>query len=86
MHVPATTAPALPTTLPTTNKSKLIPPGLARRELALPPGIQKRVDAGETPPPGIAKRFPAAAPTPEPVAPQTGSGTGAPIPSLDIVV
>lgn len=41
-------------------KSKEVPPGLQRRELDLPPGIAKKLEADGTAPPGIAKRFPAA--------------------------
>ena len=48
--------------------SKATPPGLARRDLELPPGIAKKLEGGGTLPPGIAKRFPAAI---EPVTPPT---------------
>ena len=61
MHISSTgpvtsTQPASP--------GKSVPPGLAKRDPALPPGIAKKLAAGGTPPPGIAKRFPAATVTP----------------------
>jgi hypothetical protein len=54
-------------------KSNVVPPGLARRQLELPPGIAKR-DASGTLPPGIAKRFPSAT-LPAPSIPGTQSET-----------
>jgi hypothetical protein len=75
MDVPST-VPVIPSRFPSSGKSKVVPPGLARRGLDLPPGIAKKLEAGGTAPAGIAKRFPAAAvpvgaPTPE------GNGTDA---------
>ena len=72
MHVSSigSGAPAQPTS---PGKSKAVPPGLARRELDLPPGIAKKLEAGGTMPPGIAKRFPSA--TVQPVDPQSSPET-----------
>jgi hypothetical protein len=39
----------------------VVPSGLARRGLDLPPGIAKNLQNGGKVPPGIAQRFPAAA-------------------------
>ena len=91
MHVSSigSGAPAQPTS---PGKSKAVPPGLARRELDLPPGIAKKLEAGGTMPPGIAKRFPSA--TVQPVvdpqsspeispAPETGASPNS---SVDLVV
>jgi hypothetical protein len=58
---------AAPAPLTSPGKAKAVPPGLARRELDLPPGIAKKLDG--TIPPGIAKRFPSA--TVQPVDPLT---------------
>ena len=74
-------------TSPFPGKSKDVPAGLQRRELDLPPGIAKKIEAGGTAPRGIVNRFPAAAPvteTPsEPVADGAGvEGTS----TVDIVV
>ena len=66
-------------------KSKEVPQGLQRRELELPPGIAKKLDAGGTLPAGILKRFPAAAPAPL-VSPQPDQAVGEPSQTLDIVV
>jgi len=86
MHVSAVTAPALPATPLTSGKSKLVPPGVARRELDLPPGIQKKAEG--TLPPGIDKRFSGAAPVPDgpletPVGSQPDNASTLP---LDILV
>jgi hypothetical protein len=54
-------APTISSQLPSTSKSKVVPPGLANRGLDLPPGIAKKLEAGGTASAGIAKRFPAAA-------------------------
>ena len=49
---------------PSSGMSDLVPPGLARRGLDLPPGIAKKLQNSGEVPPGIAQRFPAAtAPT-----------------------
>jgi hypothetical protein len=53
MHI-SKTAP-----LQSSGMSNVVPPGLARRGLDLPPGIAKKQSGGELPP-GIAQRFPAA--------------------------
>ena len=67
-------------------KSKDIPPGLQRRELDLPPGIAKKLEAGGTAPRGIVNRFPAAAaPTETPSEPVTNA-QGAEGNTVDIVV
>jgi hypothetical protein len=58
--------------------SKATPPGLASRDLELPPGIAKKLEGGGTLPPGIAKRFPAAiepVTTPTEVIPTDQAGT-----------
>ena len=56
-------------------KSAVVPPGLARRDLELPPGIAKKLDDGGVVPAGIAKRFPAATLPPEaPVEPSSDAG------------
>jgi len=65
MHI-STIRPPVTTPLPSPDKSKDVPPGLARRGLDLPPGIAKKLENGGTVPEGIAKRFPAATPTPGP--------------------
>jgi hypothetical protein len=67
---------ALPTQASSPGKSADVPPGLARRELALPPGIEKKMDDGGVAPAGIAKRFPAAAivPPEAPVDPSSDGG------------
>jgi hypothetical protein len=59
MHI-SSTGPAAPVQIPAPGSSKVVPPGLARRGLDLPPGIAKKLDAGGTMPAGIARRFPAA--------------------------
>ena len=59
MHI-SSTGPAAPAQILAPGSSKIVPPGLARRGLDLPPGIAKKLDAGGTAPAGIAKRFPAA--------------------------
>jgi hypothetical protein len=56
MHIPKTTA----LQLPTSGASNVVPPGLERRGLDLPPGIAKKLEKGGEVPPGIAQRFPAA--------------------------
>jgi hypothetical protein len=86
MHVSAN-ASVLATTPLVSGKSNLLPPGLARRELDLPPGIKNR-PAGAAQPPGIANRFSSIAPsTTDPVEPQLGSETDAvATSSLDILV
>jgi hypothetical protein len=64
MHI-SSTGPALPTHIPSAEKARAVPPGLADRG-GLPPGMQKKLDAGEAMPPGILRRFPAATPAPTP--------------------
>jgi hypothetical protein len=59
MHI-SKTASAIPSQLPQSGKSKVVPPGLAGRGLDLPPGIARELEAGGVAPAGIAKRFPAA--------------------------
>jgi hypothetical protein len=67
MHIAARSA--VPTQPPSTGKFTEVPPGLARRGLALPPGISKKLESSDAyaVPEGIAKRFLAQAtpPTPE---------------------
>jgi hypothetical protein len=59
MHI-SSAAPAT-TSLPSSSgKSTAVPPGLANRDLDLPPGIRKKLANGGSVPPGIANRFPAA--------------------------
>jgi hypothetical protein len=59
MHI-SSTAPAT-TSLPSSSgKSTAVPPGLANRDLELPPGITKKLANGGSVPSGIANRFPAA--------------------------
>jgi hypothetical protein len=59
MHISSTAPPT--TSLPSSSgKSTAVPPGLANRDLELPPGITKKLANGGNVPPGIAKRFPAA--------------------------
>jgi hypothetical protein len=71
MHV-SKTAP-----LQSSGMSNVVPPGLARRGLDLPPGIAKKLQNGGELPPGIAQRFPAAsAPTSD--SGVTGTSTDAP--------
>jgi hypothetical protein len=77
MHV-SSAVPAIPSPLPSSGKSKIVPPGLADRDLALPPGIAKKLEAGGIAPAGIAQRFPAATvqvgtPTSETTGTETGS-------------
>ena len=72
MHI-SSIGSAAPAQLTSPGKSKAVPPGLARRELDLPPGITKKLEAGGTMPPGIAKRFPSA--TVQPVDPQSSPET-----------
>jgi hypothetical protein len=72
--------------IPQAPGNKDVPPGLQRRDLDMPPGIAKKLDADGTVPPGIAKRFPAAVvPTETPSEPTTDTqpseGT-----TVDIVV
>ena len=59
MHI-SSAVPAIPSQLPSSSKSKVVPPGLANRGLGLPPGIAKNLETGAIAPAGIAKRFPAA--------------------------
>ena len=76
--------------------SKATPPGLARRDLELPPGIAKKVEGGGTLPPGIASRFPAviepvtpptdAIPTDQAGMPPVADGSSQETSSLDLVV
>ena len=63
MHVSSIGSAHIPQT---PGKSKETPPGLQRRELDLPPGIAKKLEAEGKAPPGIAKRFPAAVTPTEP--------------------
>jgi hypothetical protein len=56
MHIPKATA----LQLSAPGMSKVMPPGLERRGLDLPPGIAKKLEKGGEVPPGIAQRFPAA--------------------------
>jgi hypothetical protein len=56
MHIPKATG----LQLPTSGMSNVVPPGLERRGLDLPPGIAKKLEKGGEVPPGIAQRFPAA--------------------------
>ena len=71
---------ALPAQASSLGKSADVPPGLARRDPALPPGIAKKVDDGGVVPAGIAKRFPAAIVPPEaPVDPSSDGG----VPAVD---
>ena len=72
MHI-SSIGSAAPAQLTSPGKSKAVPPGLARRELDLPPGIAKKLEAGGTMPPGIAKRFPSG--TVQPVDPQSSPET-----------
>ena len=50
----------------TLGKSNEVPPGLAKRDPGLPPGIAKKLANGGIMPPGIAKRFPAPTPSEAP--------------------
>ena len=77
MHI-SNTGPVTSTQPASPGTSKIVPPGLAKRDPALPPGIAKKLAAGGTPPPGIAKRFPAAIVPPTPDATETETGGGAP--------
>jgi hypothetical protein len=54
MHI-SSTAPVTSTQPNSPCKSK--PPGLANRDLDLPPGIAKKLAAGGVEPPGITRRF-----------------------------
>ena len=63
--------------LPTSGTSNVVPPGLERRGLDLPPGIAKKLEKGGEVPPGIAQRFPAAT-TPTSDSSATGTSTDAP--------
>jgi hypothetical protein len=68
-------------------KSKGVPPGLQRRELDLPPGITKKLEAEGTAPRGIVSRFPApVAPSETASEPGTSSQPGEGPPTVDIVV
>jgi len=59
MHISSTAPPT--TSLPSSSgKSTAVPPGLANRDLELPPGITKKLANGGSVPSGIANRFPAA--------------------------
>ena len=88
MHISGAAA-AIPKQLTSNEKSTSVPSGLARRDLSLPPGITKKIEAGGVIPKGIAMRFPTI-PT---VAPQTSSEISSqaaeeqePSVGLDIVV
>lgn len=90
MHISSAVA-AIPSQLPSSSKSKVVPPGLADRGLSLPPGIAKRLAAGGIAPAGIAKRFPAATvqvgtPTPETTGTQAGGSSQDSTTSVDILV
>ena len=77
MHI-SSVSPALPPERSLTDSSKVVPPGLARRNLDLPPGIAKKLEAGASAPHGIAQRFPAASPAPaisDPILDDTGDET-----------
>jgi hypothetical protein len=78
MHI-SSTAPAIPAQQSSPGKSNAVPPGLANRNLSLPPGIAKKLAAGGIPPAGIAKRFPAAIETPSPETGGSDTGSAAPI-------
>jgi hypothetical protein len=65
--------------------SKTLPAGLARRDLELPPGIEKKLAAGGTAPQGIANRFPAETLI-SPPADTSNGGTTEPVSSVDISV
>ena len=73
MHVGGiSNAPSLPST------AKSPPPGLSDRN-GLPPGMAKKLEAGDPLPPGIMRRFPAAsapAPVQDTTAPPPDSSTG----------
>lgn len=93
MHISGT-RPAGATQPSSPGKSAVVPPGLARRDLELPPGIAKKLDAGGAAPAGIAKRFPAAAVQPEaPIEPSSDGGvlppdgtTNSTVTSVDLLV
>ena len=87
MHISATAPPAVSTTSPASGKSKVVPPGLARRDLELPPGIARKLGAGGAVPPGISRRFPAAAPLLDaPIEAAPNPDTGDVTAALDILV
>ena len=95
MRVSSGVAP-LAANLTSPGMSKTTPPGLARRDLELPPGIAKKLEGGGVVPPGIAKRFPAAAapvtppteviPTDPAGMPPVTDGSSPETPSLDLLV
>ena len=82
MHISGTAA-ATPSQLPSSGKSKVVPPGLAGRGLDLPPGIAKKLAAGGIAPAGIAKRFPAATVQAGTPSETTGSDTSGAVPPAD---
>jgi hypothetical protein len=74
MHISCNLSATAPQ-LSSTGKSEVVPPGLAKRGLDLPPGIAKKLDAGVTAPAGIAKRFPAATVQEAPSSDTTGTNS-----------
>jgi hypothetical protein len=96
MHI--SSAVPVPSPLPLSGKSKVVPSGLAGRGLNLPPGIAKRLEAGGIAAAGIAERFPVATvqvgtSTPETsgtdaggVAPPTDGSSQDNTPSVDLLV
>jgi len=94
MHISSNLSAAAPQ-LSSTGKSEVVPPGLAKRGLDLPPGIAKKLEAGGTAPAGIAKRFPAATVKEAPTSDITGTDSAdaaqasdgsQPSPSVDLLV
>jgi hypothetical protein len=87
MHITATRA-VVPTLRPSNETSTAVPPGLARRDLPLPPGINKKLESGGALPEGILKRFSAVAtPTFSEAAPEVSTAARAELSlSLDITV
>jgi hypothetical protein len=84
MHV-SSTVPVISSQPQSPGKSQVVPPGLAKRGLDLPPGIAKKQAAegtGWAAPAGIAKRFPAAALQPGTTSETSGTETDGAPPAL----
>ena len=90
MHI-SSNLPATAPQLSSTGKSEVVPPGVTKRGLSLPPGIAKKLEAGGTAPAGIAKRFPAAtvqveAPSSDTTGTDSGDGSQPNTSSVDLLV
>jgi hypothetical protein len=71
---------------PIAGRSKEVPPGLQKRDLALPPGIGTKFATDGTKPPGIENRFPALAATDIPPADSNTDSPATDSTKVDLIV